>query len=141
MSIVETKKTYRELIVNNACEIENTLSQMKQWSILSNIINYMQYSKNPKNFHSMMIKPVNTKRVNKETKGKNKNESLLRVNLMDISDRSKEEYLDRYEGSRSEILDTTRFDENSDLVTMYLGKTNMIQYDNLMVEEKFSITE
>ena len=39
---------YRELIVNNACKIENTLSQMEQWSILSNVINYVQYSKNPK---------------------------------------------------------------------------------------------
>ena len=26
---------YRELIVNNACKIENTLSQMEQWSILA----------------------------------------------------------------------------------------------------------
>ena len=81
---------YRELIVNNACKIENTLSQMEQWSILSNVINYMQYNKNPKNFHPIIIKPVNTNRINKEIKGKNKNESLLRVNLADISDRSKE---------------------------------------------------
>ena len=41
---------YRELIVNNAGKIESTISQMEQWSILSNIINYVQYSKNPKNF-------------------------------------------------------------------------------------------
>ena len=66
---------YRELIVNNACNIENTLSQMEQWSILSNIINYVQYNKNPKNFHSMIIKPVNAKRINKDTKGK------IRMNL------------------------------------------------------------
>ena len=32
---------YRELIVNNACKIENTLSQMEQWSIPSNVINYV----------------------------------------------------------------------------------------------------
>ena len=82
------------MIVNNACKVENTLSQMEQLSILSNVIKYVQYIKNPKNFHSMLIKPVNTNRVNKETKGKNKNESLLRVNLRDMSDRSKEEYLD-----------------------------------------------
>ena len=44
------KNPYRELIVNNACKIENTLSQMEQWSILSNVINYVQYNKNPKNF-------------------------------------------------------------------------------------------
>ena len=28
---------YRELIVNNAGKIENTLSWMEQWSILSNV--------------------------------------------------------------------------------------------------------
>ena len=28
------KNPYREWIVNNACKIENTLSQMEQWSIL-----------------------------------------------------------------------------------------------------------
>ena len=41
---------YRELIVNNAGKIESTLTQMEQWSILSNVINYVQYSKNPKKF-------------------------------------------------------------------------------------------
>ena len=32
-----------------------------------------------------------------------------------------EEYLDRYEGVKSEILNTTRFDENSDSSMTYLG--------------------
>ena len=50
---------YRELIVSNASKIENTLSHMEQWSILSNVINYVQYSKNPKNFHAMSVKPTN----------------------------------------------------------------------------------
>ena len=88
---------YRELTVNNVCKIENTLSQMEQWSILSNVINYMQYNKNPPNFHPMIIKPVNTNGINKEIKGKNQNESLLRVKLADVSDRSTEECLDRHE--------------------------------------------
>ena len=48
---------YRELVVNNGGKTENALSQMKQWSILSNVINYVQYSKNAKNFHAMIIKP------------------------------------------------------------------------------------
>ena len=41
----------------------------------------------------------------------------------------------------SEILNTTRFDENSDLSMTYLGKSNMTQEDNMTIEEKFSITE
>ena len=34
------------------------------------------------------------------------------MNLVDNLDRSKEEYLDRYEGIKPEIVDTTRFDKN-----------------------------
>ena len=44
-------------------------------------------------------------------------------------------------GVTSQILNTTRFDENSDLSTIYLGKLHMISEDELMIEEKFSITE
>ena len=52
---------YRELIVNNAAKIEQTLFQMEQWSIVSNVINYVQYSKNPKNFHPMSDLQTRTK--------------------------------------------------------------------------------
>ena len=39
------------------------------------------------------------------------------------------------------MLNTTRFDENSDLSITYLGKSHMISEDKLMIEEKFTITE
>ena len=35
---------------DNAYKVENVLPQMDQWSILSNVINYVQYKKNPKIF-------------------------------------------------------------------------------------------
>ena len=38
---------YRELVVNNASRIEILPSPIQHWSILSNIINYVQHSKNP----------------------------------------------------------------------------------------------
>ena len=60
---------------------------------------------------------------------------------MGVSDELREEYLDRYEGITSEILNTTRFDENSDLGTTYLRKSHMTQEDKLMVQEKYTITE
>ena len=40
--------SYKELIVNNAEKIEPILTQMEQWSILSNTLNYIQYDKHPK---------------------------------------------------------------------------------------------
>ena len=44
---------YKELIVNNAEKIEPLLAQMEQWSILSNTLNYIQYDRHPKNYHSL----------------------------------------------------------------------------------------
>ena len=114
---------------------------MEQWSILSNVINYVQYSKNPKDFHSMTIRPVKFNRAVKDAKSMNVNESLLEVNLVNNLDRSKEEYLDKYEGVKSEIVDTTRFDENSDLSTTYLGKISMTHNKNLMVKKRFPISK
>ena len=73
----------------------------------------------------MIIKPANLSKTTKSTKSRNVNESLPDINLVEGPGRSKEEYLDRYKGVKSEIVDSTRFDENSDLSTTYLGETNM----------------
>ena len=96
---------------------------MKQWSILSNVINYIKYSKDPKDFHTMTVRPVNNKKLNLVSK--DKDNISLRVDLTEIPNGLKEEYLDRYEGVISKILNTTRFDENTDLNTSYLGKLRM----------------
>ena len=59
---------YRELIVNNAGKIETTLSQMEQWSIVSNVINYVQYDENPQNFLPMYVKPINKTKIKVKSK-------------------------------------------------------------------------
>ena len=51
------------------------------------------------------------------------------------------EYLDVYEGIQSEIVNTTRLDENSDLTTTYLGRSDRSRNDKLKAEESFSISE
>ena len=135
------KNPYRELIVNNAGSIENTLSQMEQWSILSNVINHVQYSKNPKNFHAISVKSTNKNKFNVGRKQGEKDRSTSEVSLIDSKDRLTEAYLDRYKGVKSEILVTTRFDENSDLSMTYLGKTSMIRDHKFAAEEKFPMSE
>ena len=50
-------------------------------------------------------------------------------------------YLDMYEGIQSEILNTTRFDENSDLNTTYLGKSYRSKNNKIKAEESFPISE
>ena len=118
---------YRELIVNNASKIENTLLQIEQWSILSNVVNYVQYGKNPKNFHAISVKSPN--------------KPMSEVSLVSTSDRWIEEYLDRYKGVKSDILVTTRFDKSSDLSMTYLGRTNMTRDHKIAAEEKFPMSQ
>ena len=74
------------------------------------------------NFHDVIIKPVNNSRINKRTKDENIDESSLGVDLASISNESREEYLDMCDGITSEILNTTRFHENSDLSRTYLRR-------------------
>ena len=69
----------------------------------------------------MTIRLAKLNKVVKNAKGRNINDTLLEVNFVDSLDRSKEEYLDIYEGVKAEKVDTTRFDENSDLSTTYSG--------------------
>ena len=128
---------YRDLIVNNAGKTETTSSQMEQWSILSNMINYVQYDKHPRNFHTMSVRPAN--KTKNRIKGKN--DEISEIGFRDTSDRLKEEYLDRYKEVKSEILSATRFDKNSDFSMTYLGKTNIVKENKITVQEKFLTSE
>ena len=46
-----------------------------------------------------------------------------------------------YDGVRSEVLCTTKFDESSDLSTVYLGRIDVTRPDKIEVEEGFPISE
>ena len=51
----------------------------------------------------------------------------------------REEYLDMYDGIQLEVVSTTRFDENLDLSTTYLGRSDRAKSDKLKAEESFPI--
>ena len=101
---------YKELIVNNAEKIKPLLTQMQQWSILSNTLNYGQYDRYPQNYHSLGVSTVNKSRKNDCTKEEERD--ILELDFGHTLAILREEYLDVYEGIQSEILSTTRFDEN-----------------------------
>ena len=126
------------MIVNNAEKIEPLLAQMEQWSILSNTLNYIQYNMHPKNYHSLGISAVNKSKNNLDIK---EERDLIELDFGPTPNILKEEYLDVYEGIQSEILNTTRFDENSDLSTTYLGKSDRSKNDKIKAEESFPISE
>ena len=134
----EETNPYKEFIVNNAEKIEPLMTQMEQWSILSNKLNYIQYDRHPKDYHSLGISAVNKYQKNPCTI---EERDTLELDFGQTPDILREEYLDMYEGIQSEILNTTRFDENIYLSTTYLGKADKSKNDNIKAEESFPISE
>ena len=97
---------------------------MEQWSILNNVVNYIQYDSHPWNFHSLNINAVNKEKCRRNSNINEEGRDVLELDFGDQPEKLKGEYLDLYEGIQSEILSTTRFDENSNLSTTYLGKVD-----------------
>ena len=122
---------YKELIVNNAEKVEPLMAEMEQWSILSNMLNYIQYDRHPKNYHNLGISTVNECRNGLDVK---EERDIMELDLGPTLNILKDEYLGVYEGTQSEILNTTRFDRNSGLSTTYLGKSDRCKNDKIKAE-------
>ena len=129
---------YRELIVKNAEKIEPLMTQMEEWSNLSIVLNYIQHDRHHTINCNFSIKAVNKYKNSLETK---EEREITEVDFGVTPRILCEEYLDVYEGIQSEIVNTTRFDENSDLSTTYLGKSDKTTNDKLKAEESFPISE
>ena len=85
------------------------------------MLNYIHYDKHPKN-------AVNVYKNGSDAKNE---KGMVEIDFGITMDILKEEYLDIYKGIQSEIVSTTRFDENSDLSTTYLGKSDRSKNDKL----------
>ena len=106
----------------------------------SNVINYVQYDRHPKNIYNLDIRVVDQKNhkkiYNKEQEGQ-----ILELDFGDTPEKLKGEYLDMYEGIQSEVMSTTRFDENLDLSTIYLGRIGTTRASKVKAEERLLIPE
>ena len=115
---------------------------MEQWSILSNSLNYVQHSKFNSMVHTLSIHPVNRYKMKPNNYfssfGKEFREVDFGTNLQNLQ----VEYLDVYEGIQSDIVSSSRLDENSDINMTYLGKIEQEEsQDKLKAEESFPISE
>ena len=52
---------YHNIIINNIDREDIVTSQMEQWLILINVVNYVQYESNPKNFYDLDVKAIDQK--------------------------------------------------------------------------------
>ena len=79
--------------------------------------------------------------MQKESNYKRGRRDMLELDFGQTPDILREEDLDVYEGIESEILSTTRFDENSGLSTTYLGKADRSKNKKIKAKEAFPISE
>ena len=91
---------------------------MEQWSILSNVLHYVQHSRFNLRNHTLDVKTVNKYKSKPNTDNREFKELDFGTTLQKLQ----EEYMDIYEGIHSEIVGSNRFDENSDISTTYLGE-------------------
>ena len=128
---------YKELIVNNAEKIEPLVTQMEQWSILSNVLNYVQHSRFNSMNHTLDVKAVNRYKSRPDI-----DREFKELDFGVTPQKLQEEYMDIYEEIHSDIVSSNRFDENSDISTTYLEKIeNRGNQDKLKAEESFPISE
>ena len=116
--------------------IEPLMTQMEQWSIFSNVLNYVQHSRFHSVNHTLDIKAVNKYKHKPNTDGK----EFKELDFGTTPQKLQEEYMDIYEGIHSEIVSFNRFDENTDLSTTYLGRVDK-RDQQLKAEESFPISE
>ena len=118
------------------------ISQMEQRSILSNVTKYIQYNRNPRDYFKLDFKALEQKNHRKlYNRLKEEDRQFIELDFGDTPVRLKGEYLGMYDGVMSEVLCTTKFDNNSYLSTTYLDKIDMTRSDKQKAEERFPISE
>ena len=113
------------------------MTQMEQWSILSNVLNYVQHSGLHSVNHMLDIKAVDKYKYRPSAD----NREFKELDFGTTPLKLQEEYMDIYEGIHLEVVSSNRFDENSDISTTYLGRVDKENQCKLKAEDSFPISE
>ena len=115
--------------------------QMENRSNLSDSVRYVQHderSKTPHRLDKNTLDYCQHKRLYCRLKGEESH--MSDVDFGTHSETMRSNYLDMYEGVHAKVMYTNRFDENSDLSTIYLGQTEMTRETKIRAEEKIPIS-
>ena len=128
---------YQMVMLNTVYKDDIKTGQMIPWSILSDLIKYIDRSLDL--VPSLTVKPLDY-RQHKRLYHSLKTDKGLTVDIEFEGDKLKEEYFDRYDGIYTEMSQVTRFDESTDLSTTYLDRIDMSRDMIIKAEEKFPIS-
>ena len=114
-------------------------SQIEQWSILSDNIVYIR-SEDRDVMNGIDIKSINYRKHKRIYRKMGREEGgKLEMDFGESLEIMKSRYMDVYDDVYAEVITTSRFDENVDLSTTYLGRKDMKKEEVMKVEESFLI--
>ena len=130
---------YKRVVLNNVYKIPESCPEMKNWSIFSDNVRYVQHDQITA--QDLDLETLNY-RNHKDLYSQLKNEEIetLDIDFGLYPDVTKARYLDVYEDVYVEMISASKFDENSDLSTTYLGQTDTTRKTKIKAEERFPIT-
>ena len=130
---------YKRVVLNNVYKVPEKCPEMKNWSIFSDNVRYVQHDKmTTQNLGLDTLDYRNHKDLYFQLKDEER--ETLDVDFGLYPDITKARYLDVYEDIYAEMVYASKFDKNADLSTTYLGQTNMTRNTRIKVEERFPIT-
>ena len=116
-------------------------SQIEQWLILSDNIVYVR-SEDKDFMNGIDIKPIDYQKYKRMYKRMSKEGGeKIDIDFGESPEVMKDRYMDMYDEVYAEMVITSRFNENVDLSTTYLGRNNMQREEMLKAEESFPISE
>ena len=131
---------YEKALVSDRNMIKSN-SQMEQWSILSDNIVYVKLEDNDI-MNGIDIKPIDYRDHKRMYRKMGKEEGeWLNIDFGESPEIMRNRYMDVYDEIYAEVATTSRFDENVDLSTTYLGKIDMKREEVMKGEESFPISE
>ena len=131
---------YEKALLSDKNMIKSNL-QMEQWSILSNNIVYVKSEDNDimNGIDIKLIDYRDHKRMYRKM-GKEGGEWLY-IDFGESPEIMRNRYMDVYDEIYAEVVMTSRFDQNVDLSTTYLGRIDMKREEVMKAEESFPISE
>ena len=141
VTIISDTNPYEKALLSDRNLKRKANSQIEQWSILSDNIVYVK-SEDKDIMNGIDIKPIDYQEHKRMYRKMNKEGGeRIDIDFRDSLEVMKNRYMDVYDMVYAEVVTTSRFDENVDLSTTYLGRTNMQREEKLKVEESFPISK
>ena len=138
MNQCQNDNPYKRVVLNNVYKEPDKSPEMKSWSIFSDNVRYVQHDQMTS--QNLNIDTLDY-RDHKDLylKLKEEEQETLDIDFGLYPDVTKSRYLDVYEGIYAEMVYANKFNENSDLSTMYLGQTKMTRDTKIKAEKYFPL--